>query len=289
MIGDSCGVRMFAGGGTGGGSSSITIGNPVTGGAANAVLYEDGSQNLAADAGFTFNNGNALNLAETVVGGVFINSQNNDTTAASYAAVTANVGNSSIGVRAIYGGDAFTRYIVSGTGAADYALGYDRSATVFALSKNTDPGTNNVFTADGTTFTVVDDLVASGCAGTGTRVVQADASGKLTATLTTTGMTFNSQSAAYPTVLADANNAILHPTADNNPRTFTIDGSVSYPVGTTIVFVNQINTVTIAISTDTLTQAGTGSTGSRTLAAAGMATAIKVASGAWFISGSGLT
>jgi len=101
----------------------------------------------------------------------------------------------------------------------------------------------------------------------------------------------NSQSAAYTTVLADMGGHILHPTADNNARTFTIDSNanVAYPVGTAITFVNQINTVTIAITSDTMTLAGTSSTGSRTLAANGVATAIKVASTAWYISGSGLS
>jgi hypothetical protein len=103
------------------------------------------------------------------------------------------------------------------------------------------------------------------------------------------GIPINSQSTAYSTVLADAQKCILHPTADNNARTFTIDGSVSYPVGTVISFANQINTVTISIGTDTLTMAGSGSTGSRTLAANGMATAFKIASGNWVISGIGLT
>jgi hypothetical protein len=101
----------------------------------------------------------------------------------------------------------------------------------------------------------------------------------------------NSKSAAYTTVLADAGKHILHPTADNNARTFTIDSNanVAYPIGTTITFVNQINTVTISITTDTLTLAGAGSTGSRTLAANGIATALKVASTSWVISGTGLT
>lgn len=100
-----------------------------------------------------------------------------------------------------------------------------------------------------------------------------------------------SKSAAYTTVLGDANTCIYHPSSDNNARTFTIDSNanVAYPVGTFLVFVNEINTVTIAITTDTLTQAGTGSTGSRTLAANGAATALKVASTKWVISGSGLT
>jgi hypothetical protein len=105
------------------------------------------------------------------------------------------------------------------------------------------------------------------------------------------GTPLNSQSTAYTTVLADSGKTILHPTADNNARTFTIDSNanVAYPTGTVITFINQINTVTIAITSDTLQLAGGSSTGSRTLAAVGMATAVKVASTVWVISGTGLT
>lgn len=101
----------------------------------------------------------------------------------------------------------------------------------------------------------------------------------------------NSQSAAYTCVLADANKHILHPAADNNARTFTIpaNASVAYPIGTTLTFINEINTVTIAITSDTLTLSSAGTTGSRTLAANGMATAIKITSTKWLISGTGLT
>jgi len=101
----------------------------------------------------------------------------------------------------------------------------------------------------------------------------------------------NSQSAAYTLVLADSGKTILHAIADDNPRTFTIpaNSSVAYPVGTVISFVNLINTVTIAITSDTMYLANDGATGSRTLAAYGMASAMKVASTTWIISGSGLT
>ena len=101
----------------------------------------------------------------------------------------------------------------------------------------------------------------------------------------------NSQSAAYTTVLLDANKHILHPTADNSARTFTIDSNanVAYAIGTTLTFVNQINTVTIAITSDTMTLAGTSTTGSRTLAVNGIATALKIAATSWIISGVGLT
>lgn len=103
----------------------------------------------------------------------------------------------------------------------------------------------------------------------------------------------NSQSAAYTTVLADQGKHIYHPSADTTARTFTIDSNanVAYPVGTAITFVNDSSAgvVTIAITTDTLVLAGAGTTGSRTLVANGVATAIKITTTRWMISGTGLT
>jgi hypothetical protein len=102
----------------------------------------------------------------------------------------------------------------------------------------------------------------------------------------------NSQSAAYTAVLADAGKTIFHPASDNNARTFTIpaNSSVAYPVGTVLTFVNLAAAdVTIAITDDTLYLAGPGTTGSRTLAEYGIASAVKLASTTWLISGNGLT
>ena len=103
----------------------------------------------------------------------------------------------------------------------------------------------------------------------------------------------NSKSAAYTCVLADSGKHIYHPSADTTARTYTIpaNSSVAYPIGTALTFVNDTGagTVTLAITTDTLVLAGAGTTGSRTLAANGMATAIKVTSTRWMISGTGLT
>jgi hypothetical protein len=101
----------------------------------------------------------------------------------------------------------------------------------------------------------------------------------------------NSKSADYTLVLADSGKTILHPVADDNARTFTIpaNASVAYAVGTVVSFVNLQNTVTIAITTDTMYLANDGATGSRTLAEYGMASAMKVASTTWIISGNGLT
>jgi hypothetical protein len=103
---------------------------------------------------------------------------------------------------------------------------------------------------------------------------------------------FNSQSAAYTAVLADSGKVIFHPSTDANARTFTIpaNGSVAYPIGTAITFINMTSqVVTIAITTDTMYLSSAGTTGSRSLAQYGSATAIKMTSTTWLISGSGLT
>lgn len=90
-----------------------------------------------------------------------------------------------------------------------------------------------------------------------------------------------------------ANKTILHPSADTTARIWTIpaNASVPYPVGTCLTFVNQAaaGVLTIAINTDVLRLAGAGTTGSRQLAASGMATAIKITTGEWVINGAGLT
>ena len=103
----------------------------------------------------------------------------------------------------------------------------------------------------------------------------------------------NSKSADYTAVLADAGKHIFHPTADTTPRTFTIpaNASVAYPIGTAITFVNQngAGDITIAITTDTMRLAPDGTTGSRTLTANGVATALKITSTEWIISGTGLS
>jgi len=107
------------------------------------------------------------------------------------------------------------------------------------------------------------------------------------------GIPQRSISAAYTTVLTDAGAHLLHPSADTTARTWTINSNanVPYPIGTAITFVNQngAGTLTIAITTDTMRLAGAGTTGSRTLAANGIATALKITSTEWIISGTGLT
>lgn len=82
----------------------------------------------------------------------------------------------------------------------------------------------------------------------------------------------------------------IYTTATAQTHTIPANGSVPLEIGTTIVFVNPAAVSTsIAITTDTMYLAGTGTTGTRTLAAYGMATAVKITATSWMISGNGLS
>lgn len=109
----------------------------------------------------------------------------------------------------------------------------------------------------------------------------------------TKNIPLTTRSAAYALVLADAGGAILHPSADTTARTLTIpsNASVPYPIGTALTFVNQASAgvLSIAIDTDTMRLAGAGTTGTRTLAANGIATAIKLTTTEWIISGTNVS
>ena len=101
----------------------------------------------------------------------------------------------------------------------------------------------------------------------------------------------NAQTGSYTLVLADAGKHIYH-AAGAGAATYTIpaNGSVAYVIGTAVSFINLSSTaISIAITTDTMYLSSAGTTGTRTLAQYGTATAVKVTSTAWIITGSGLT
>ena len=105
------------------------------------------------------------------------------------------------------------------------------------------------------------------------------------------GIPQNSQNGNYGLVLADAGKHIYHPSGQA-AATYTIpaNSNIGYTTGTAITIVNgSANNVTVAITTDTMYLSSNGATGSRTLAQYGIATALKVTSNVWVISGSGLT
>jgi hypothetical protein len=101
------------------------------------------------------------------------------------------------------------------------------------------------------------------------------------------------QSATATTATLAIGDAGKHIYVTSASQTITIpaNASVAYPIGTTITFIagSSATTVSIAIATDTMRLAGAGTTGTRTLAANGMATAVKVAATTWYINGTGLT
>lgn len=104
------------------------------------------------------------------------------------------------------------------------------------------------------------------------------------------GLPQNTQNGNYTLLLTDTGKHIYASTG--GPYTWTIpaNASVAFPLGAVVTFVNHTaGNITIAITSDTMTLAGTSTTGSRTLAANGVATVIKVISNWWMISGTGLS
>jgi hypothetical protein len=101
----------------------------------------------------------------------------------------------------------------------------------------------------------------------------------------------NSQNASYNVVLADSGRHLYHPTGQA-AATYTIpaNSNVAFGLGAAITFINMsANAVTISVTTDTMYLSSAGTTGNRTLAQYGIATAVKMTSTTWIISGNGLT
>jgi hypothetical protein len=135
------------------------------------------------------------------------------------------------------------------------------------------------------------------CNGSGGVVINTLADATTASTVKSVGYLGLPQSATATTATLAIGDAGKHIYITTTGQTITIPAasSVAYPIGTTITFIAgpSATTTTIAITSDTLRLAGGTSTGSRTLAANGMATAVKVSgtssSGVWYINGIGLT
>ena len=137
--------------------------------------------------------------------------------------------------------------------------------------------------------------------GTATQVLSTNGTGTLSWTSIVPGVDNigyqnvpqNIQSSNYTLALSDSGKQIFHPASDTTARTWTIpaNSSVAFPIGTAVSFITDAGSgaITIAITSDTLIAAGTGLTGNRTLATSSIATAIKITSTKWIISGNSLT
>lgn len=147
---------------------------------------------------------------------------------------------------------------------------------------------------DGVTSAIQTQLNAKAASGANTDITALDQDVTITATGTIAadtigyrGLPQNSQTASYTLALSDAGK---HISITTGGVVIPANGSVAFPIGTTIVvFNNSGSNQTISITTDTLRQAGTANTGSRTLAQYGLVTCVKVTSTVWVISGAGLS
>jgi len=196
----------------------------------------------------------------------------------SVGTITAGVWNGTI-IDGQYGGTgvANTGKTITLGGNVTYAGAFTQSFTATGNTTVTLPTTGTLATLDGTeTFT-------NKTAGVATT----------SSTAASLGYLGIPQSATATTATLAIGDAGKHIYVTTNSQTITIpaNATVAYPIGTTIGFIAgaSATTVTIAITSDTMYLAGTGTTGSRTLAAHGMATAVKVAATTWYISGYGLT
>jgi hypothetical protein len=177
------------------------------------------------------------------------------------------------------------KFVFDGTPTlATPVLGVATATSINKVALTAPSSSATLTIADGKTLTASNSITLAGTDSTTMTFPPASASiGYL-------GVPMNSQNAGYTLVLGDAGKCILMATAG----TFTIPpnsggGSVAFPVGTVVSFINGSTSSTIPITTDTMTLAGTATTGTRTLAANGIATAVKITSTTWIISGTGLT
>jgi len=99
----------------------------------------------------------------------------------------------------------------------------------------------------------------------------------------------NAQSDSYTCVAADAGKHILQ-TGASKTITIPANASVAYALGTTLTFIPTNATgCSVAITSDTLIWADGGGTGTRTLAQYAIATAVKITTTSWLISGVGVS
>lgn len=98
-----------------------------------------------------------------------------------------------------------------------------------------------------------------------------------------------SKTANYQLVISDRGKQVY---MNGTALTLTVpaNGTVAFPIGTTIMLVNgNSSALSVAITTDTMTLANSTTTGTRTLAQNGVATLTKVGSTNWLIAGTGLS
>lgn len=153
-------------------------------------------------------------------------------------------------------------------------------------------GTGAPARAGSPTFTGTVTVAAMTASGLATLSAGGDltpAAAPSTTSLGYLGAPVNTQDNTYGIVMTDAGKCIYHTSGSAHTWTIPANGTIALPIGTVIVLSNENGggVVTVAITTDTLRWGS--STGSRSLAANGTATIIKVASTTWRMTGDGIT
>jgi len=222
---------------------------------------------------------------------------NGNSTATTILGTSATTGTTTIGGTSQTG----TIGIGPSTASQTIQLGYGATAAAATLTLNIGTG------AAVSTGTKTISIGTAGLSGSTTNINIGSAVSGSTTTLTLNGSLAtptaittaasvgymgypqNSTAVSITLALSDTRKHI-YVTATGQTVTIPANASVAFPIGTEILIVGAAATSTsIAITTDTMYLAGTGATGTRTLAAYGMARLLKVSSTIWYIRGDGLT
>jgi hypothetical protein len=258
-------LSSTAGGGTvtsvalSGGTTGLTVsGSPITTSGtitlAGTLAVANGGTGATTLTGVVIGNGTSAFTAKTNPAGDFVGTTDTQTLTNKTVSVDDNT--------------------VSGIAASSFVLSNASGNIDGSASQKVIPSGAVVGTTDSQTLT--------------NKTFEASNSVNDTGTIAATSVGFRgipqeSKTSAYTLALADAGK---HISITTGGVTIPANGSVAFPVGTTIVLYNDSSsTQSIAITTDTLRLAGTATTGTRTLAQRGVATCIKVASTEWVITG----
>jgi hypothetical protein len=287
------GILPVANGGMG--AATFTANAPLLGNGASAVTSGSRSGNTTtfATATGTLTNGDCVNIDAS---GNFRDAGGPCTTGGGGGTVTSGTANqltyySSSGTTVVGLATANNGILItSGAGAPSIgtALPNGVTATTQSANDNTTKVATTAYVATATS--PLAPLASPALTGSptinGTAVV-------ITTDSRFTSIPQNSQSAGYTLVIGDAGKEIYHPSSDTTARTWTIpaNASVAFGIGTKEEFVNDCSAgiVTLAITSDTLEWFPTGTTGSRSIAACGIATATKVTATKWVLTGTGIS
>jgi hypothetical protein len=263
--------------------------NTATAATANTVALRDANANLTA------NVLNAVRFISNVSTGTAPFTVSSTTQVANLNAATTSI-SVNIGAGAAgslpYQSAANTTTFLARTATNNSTLAFNSSTNAPFWVQPTLSNTYYAATTSAQLAGVISDETGSGALvfGTTPTITPANAVAATSATQAGyIGMPQNSQSGAYTLVAGDAGKHIYY-TVTGQTVTIPNNTSVAFQIGTAVTFItaNSVS-LSIGITTDTLRLANSTSTGTRTLAANGVATAIKITSNVWIISGNGLT